>query len=337
MNRTNGDVAKTISARSLWDQVCNAAWRCADPGVQFDSTINAWHTCPHDGRINASNPCSEYMFLDNTACNLASLNLMKFYDADSMHFDLEAFEHSVTIWTVVLEISVLMAAFPSRGIAEMSYRYRTLGLGYANLGAMLMQAKASPTTATKAARSARVSRRSSPAAPTPPAPAWPRSTAPIPASRTTGTRCSASSATTAGPPTGRRPRFERVRGSAHPPGTDRPRSRQRAVGPACRTPPTMLERATVAWDDALDLGEKHGFRNAQVTVIAPTGTIGLPHGLRHDRGRAGLRPHEVQEARRRRLLQDRQPVAAPGTRRTSAIRRGPDRRHPRRTSWARSA
>src|SRR5690606_29779908 len=139
-NRVTGDVAKVVKARHLWHEIGYAAWRCADPGVQYDSTINAWHTCPESGRINASNPCSEYMFLDNTACNLASINLLKFYDSPSRSFDLERYEHAVDLWTVVLEISVLMAAFPSREIAELSYRFRTLGLGYANLGAMLMQA-----------------------------------------------------------------------------------------------------------------------------------------------------------------------------------------------------
>src|SRR5690606_37816502 len=138
--RTDGGLAKTLPASALWDQIAYAAWRCADPGLQFDTTINQWHTCPASGRINASNPCSEYMFLDNTACNLASLNRLKFFDASERRFDLDAFEHATSIWTIVLEISVLMAAFPSREIAQLSYRYRTLGLGYANLGAMLMQA-----------------------------------------------------------------------------------------------------------------------------------------------------------------------------------------------------
>ena len=140
IRRTDGKVAKSLRARDLWDQVCYAAWRCADPGVQFDTTINQWHTCPESGRINASNPCSEYMFLDNTACNLASLNLMKFFDAETRSFDVASFEHAVRLWTIVLEISVMMAAFPSKDIAKRSYDYRTLGLGHANVGAMLMQA-----------------------------------------------------------------------------------------------------------------------------------------------------------------------------------------------------
>ncbi|MCL4211576.1 MAG: adenosylcobalamin-dependent ribonucleoside-diphosphate reductase, partial [Phycisphaerales bacterium] len=138
--RTDGKPAKTLKARDLWRQICAAAWRCADPGLQFDSTINAWHTCPNSGRINASNPCSEYMFLDNTACNLASINVLKFYDAENRVFDLEGYEHAIRLWTIVLEISVLMASFPSQEIAELSWKFRTLGLGYANLGAMLMQA-----------------------------------------------------------------------------------------------------------------------------------------------------------------------------------------------------
>ncbi|MDL1890447.1 vitamin B12-dependent ribonucleotide reductase, partial [Nitrospirales bacterium NOB] len=136
--RTDGKVSKTVKARELWDKIAWAAWTCADPGTQYDTTINEWHTCPNDGRINASNPCSEYMFLDDTACNLASLNLAKFYNAEG-EFDLESFRHAVRIWTIVLEISVLMASFPSRAIAQKSYEFRTLGLGYANLGTILMK------------------------------------------------------------------------------------------------------------------------------------------------------------------------------------------------------
>ncbi len=131
-------VSKTVKARDLWKQIAEAAWQCADPGLQFDTTINDWHTCPEAGRINASNPCSEYMFLDNTACNLASLNLLKFLDQETGEFDVEAFRHAVRLWTIVLEISVLMAQFPSEEIARLSYDYRTLGLGYANLGTVLM-------------------------------------------------------------------------------------------------------------------------------------------------------------------------------------------------------
>src|SRR5216683_517907 len=135
--RTTGKVARTVSARALWDSVAEAAWHSADPGVQYDTTINDWHTCPESGRINASNPCSEYMFLDDTACNLASLSLMRFRNTDGS-LDVTALEHASRLWTIVLEISVMMAQYPSRRIAELSWRYRTLGLGYANLGALLM-------------------------------------------------------------------------------------------------------------------------------------------------------------------------------------------------------
>src|SRR5207245_2098805 len=135
--RTDGKIAKTLRARELWDRIGHAAWASADPGLQFDTTINEWHTCPESGRINASNPCSEYNFLDDTACNLASLNLMAFRLGNG-GFDVAAFEHAVRLWTIVLEISVLMAQFPSKEIARRSYDFRTLGLGYANLGGLLM-------------------------------------------------------------------------------------------------------------------------------------------------------------------------------------------------------
>jgi ribonucleoside-diphosphate reductase alpha chain len=138
-SRKDGDVMKKLKARDLWRQIAEAAWACADPGVQFDTTINEWHTSPAEGRIRASNPCSEYMFLDNTACNLASLNLVKFYDDEEQAFDIDAYLHAIRLWTMVLEISVTMAQFPSREIAEGSYNYRTLGLGYANLGSLLMR------------------------------------------------------------------------------------------------------------------------------------------------------------------------------------------------------
>jgi ribonucleoside-diphosphate reductase alpha chain len=136
--RTDGRVMKKVPAREVWNQISYAAWRCADPGTQYDTTINEWHTCPQGGRINASNPCSEYMFLDNTACNLASINLIKLHNYDTNVFDVEGFEYLSRLWTVVLEISVLMAQFPSKEVAQLSYDYRTLGLGYANLGSVLM-------------------------------------------------------------------------------------------------------------------------------------------------------------------------------------------------------
>ncbi|MEO1009438.1 MAG: adenosylcobalamin-dependent ribonucleoside-diphosphate reductase [Planctomycetota bacterium] len=273
--RTNGEVAGTLDARTLWDDIAYAAWRCADPGVQYDGTINAWHTCPGAGRINASNPCSEYMFLDNTACNLASLNLMTFYDAPSRHFDVRAYEHATDLWTMVLEISVLMAAYPSREVAELSWTYRTLGLGYANLGAMLMQAGI-PYDSEEARAICGC----------------------LTAILTGGSyRMSARMAGEHGPFPGYASEEEHVlrvirnhRRAAH--GVDRealeweglnPQTRPVPIDQAlCRSggvpvanTPELLDRARMAWDQAIQLGEQHGFRNAQTTVIAPTGTIGL--------------------------------------------------------------
>ena len=136
--RSDGRTMKRVKAKKLWDDITYAAWRCADPGTQYNTTINEWHTCPEGGSIRASNPCSEYMFLDNTACNLASVNLRRFFDESDNSFDVNGFEYTVRLWTIVLEISVLMAQFPSKEVAQLSYDYRTLGLGFANLGSMLM-------------------------------------------------------------------------------------------------------------------------------------------------------------------------------------------------------
>ena len=152
-------IAKTLKARELWDKIGYAAWASADPGLQFHTTINDWHTCPASGPIRASNPCSEYMFLDDTACNLASLNLLAFRDPATRQFDIDGFEHAVRLWTIVLEVSVLMAQFPSKEIAQRSYEYRTLGLGYANIGGLLMSAGI-PMTAMLGGRSAERFRRS---------------------------------------------------------------------------------------------------------------------------------------------------------------------------------
>src|SRR3984893_5590483 len=136
--RLDGKAHKAMKARALWDKIGRAAWASADPGLQYDTTINDWHTCPAAGPIRASNPCSEYMFLDDTACNLASLNLIQFRDAATGEFDIESYEHAARLWTIVLEISVMMAQFPAKQIARLSYDYRTLGLGYANIGGLLM-------------------------------------------------------------------------------------------------------------------------------------------------------------------------------------------------------
>ena len=282
--RTSDEVVKSIRARDLWEQIGYAAWRCADPGVQFDSTINEWHTCPTSGRINASNPCSEYMFLDNTACNLASINLLKLYDADTRAFDIEGFEHAIKLWTVVLEISVLMAAFPSREIARLSYEYRTLGLGFANLGAMLMQAGIPYDSDLGRAIAGAIGS--------------------IMTGRSYAT--SGEMAAEHGPFPGffkNREHMLRVirnhRRAAYGVCRDRDHCSDHELGwyEGLQIPPVpiegsqlesdggkyaqiansedLLRHARRAWDEALHGGEAHGFRNAQTTVIAPTGTIGL--------------------------------------------------------------
>ena len=260
-HRKNGKVAKTLKARDLWEQIGDAAWACADPGIQFDTTINEWHTCPESGRINASNPCSEYMFLDDTACNLASLNLLCFRMADGS-FDVEGYRHAVRLWTMVLEISVLMAQFPSPRIAELSYEFRTLGLGYANVGGLLM-ASGIPYDSDKG-----------------------RSLIAAITALTTGEAyaTSADMAEELGPFEGfekNRAAMLRVirnhRRASHGLGTG---YEGLSITPVpldaanCPDAP-LLSAARQSWDEALAKGEKHGFRNAQVSVVAPTGTIGL--------------------------------------------------------------
>ena len=259
--RTTGKTMRTIKARELWDKIAYAAWRCADPGVQYDTTINEWHTCPKGGRIRASNPCSEYMFLDNTACNLASINLRKFYDEEANRFDIPAFEYVVRLWTVVLEISVLMAQFPSKEVAQLSYDYRTLGLGYANLGSLLM-VNGIPYDSEQA-----------------------RAMAAAITAIMTGVayKTSAEMAMHLGP----FPRFAENRDdmlrvirnhrAAAYDATDAYEGLQiKPQGINARyCPEDLLKAATRAWDEALQMGEQYGYRNAQVSVIAPTGTIGL--------------------------------------------------------------
>jgi ribonucleoside-diphosphate reductase alpha chain len=271
--RTDGKVAKTQPARALWDRIAHAAWASADPGLQFDTTINEWHTCPESGRINASNPCSEYNFLDDTACNLASLNLMAFRHAEPAaaelggRFDADGFAHAVQLWTIVLEVSVMMAQFPSAEIARRSYAFRTLGLGYANLGGLLMAMGIAYDSAEGRALGAAIT------------------------ALMTGASYAASAEMASDPglvPNGpfpgfavnreamlrvirnhRRAAYGEIEGyeglSIPPAGLD-----------AANCPdPRLIAAARRSWDTALELGERHGFRNAQATVIAPTGTIGL--------------------------------------------------------------
>ncbi|MBU6413272.1 MAG: adenosylcobalamin-dependent ribonucleoside-diphosphate reductase [Planctomycetes bacterium] len=271
--RTSNKIARTYKAKDVWDQICYAAWRCADPGVQYDTTINAWHTCPSAGRINASNPCSEYMFLDNTACNLASLNVLKFYDAQARSFDVERYEHAVDVWTIVLEVSVLMASFPSREIALLSYKYRTLGLGYANLGAMLMQAGIAYDSEEgraicamlSAILTGRANRQSALLA---------KELGAFPGfdpDRSNMLRVMRNHRRAAHGVARESDQYENLR--IRPVPIDHAVVNGGTVGLANAR--QLLAHSTKAWDDALAFGEQYGYRNAQTTVIAPTGTIGL--------------------------------------------------------------
>ncbi|MGE4631849.1 MAG: adenosylcobalamin-dependent ribonucleoside-diphosphate reductase, partial [Planctomycetota bacterium] len=261
LGRTDGEVIGTIPATELWDKIAESAWSCADPGIQFDTTINEWHTCPIDGRINASNPCSEYMFLDDTACNLASLNLVKFLGEDD-RFDIDAFRHATRIWTVVLEISVLMASYPSEEIARRSYEYRTLGLGYANLGTVLMRlgipydsevgrsicsAITAIMTGQSYATSAEMAKELSPF------PGYSRNK------------------------DGMLKVIRNHRSAVFDVEGDDYEGLSVLPTPldATHCPDYLVDAAQECWNSALELGQEYGYRNAQVTVIAPTGTIGL--------------------------------------------------------------
>jgi ribonucleoside-diphosphate reductase alpha chain len=253
---------KTVRARSLWNEIARSAWQCADPGLQYHTTINDWHTCPAGGEIRASNPCSEYMFLDDTACNLASLNLSAFYDREKGVFDIKAYRHAVRIWTTVLEISVVMAQFPAPKIAELSYEYRTLGLGYANLGTLLMVmglaydsdegravagALSAILTGEAYVQSARMAE------------------ALGPCSRYAENRDSMLRVIR---------NHRRAAYHAAEAEYEGLHTTPWGLDPKC-CPPELLDAARKTWDEALELGSAHGFRNAQVSAIAPTGTIGL--------------------------------------------------------------
>jgi ribonucleoside-diphosphate reductase alpha chain len=259
--RTDGRTMKKIPSQEVWNQIAYAAWRCADPGTQYDTTINEWHTSPKGGRINASNPCSEYMFLDNTACNLASVNLRRLFNEETQTFDVEGFEYVCRLWTAVLEISVLMAQFPSKEVAQLSYDYRTLGLGYANLGSMLM-VMGIPYDSEEA-----------------------RGIAGALTAIMTGIsyKTSAEMAEFLGA----FPRYEenaddmlRVMRNHRAAAYDAEDAYNGlSIKPqgikAQYCPDYLLKSACKSWDDAVEIGEKFGYRNAQTTVIAPTGTIGL--------------------------------------------------------------
>jgi len=286
IRRTDGKIAKTLRARELWDRIGYAAWASADPGLQFDTTINEWHTCPASGRINASNPCSEYNFLDDTACNLASLNLMAFHREYS-GFDVDGFEHAVRLWTIVLEISVLMAQFPSREIARRSYDFRTLGLGYANLGGLLMSmgipydsaagralggAVTALMTGSSYATSAEMAGELG---------AFPGHTENREAMvRVIRNHCRAAHGVSPAPlpANGERegPAKRESEGQLAHMGDYEALSILPVPLDAANCPdPELVAAARRNWDRALALGEQHGFRNAQATVLAPTGTIGL--------------------------------------------------------------
>ncbi len=265
--RLDGKAAKTLKARSLWERIGYAAWASADPGIQYHTTINDWHTCPEFGPIRASNPCSEYMFLDDTACNLASLNLLQFRDTTTKAFDVKGYEHAIRLWTLTLEISVAMAQFPSKEIARLSYDYRTLGLGYANIGGLLMSSgipyDSDHGRAICAALTAILTGRA----------------------YATSAEIAAKSGAFPGHRNNAEAMLRVIRNHKRAADGEAAAYEKLSVAPTpldhgelAKAGPdwaSLSQAARAAWDDALALGEKHGYRNAQVSVIAPTGTIGL--------------------------------------------------------------
>ena len=259
-SRVSGEVVKTVRARELWEQIGHAAWACADPGIQYHDTVNEWHTCPADGEIRGSNPCSEYMFLDDTACNLASMNLLTFLKDGT--FQVEDYMHASRLWTVTLEISVMMAQFPSKEIAKLSYEFRTLGLGYANIGGLLMNmgfgydsaegralcgALTAIMTGVSYATSAEMA----------------GELGPFPGYEKNGKHML------------RVIRNHRNASYGATDGYDALSVKPVPLDHANCPDPSLIDVAMACWDEALNLGEKNGYRNAQATVIAPTGTIGL--------------------------------------------------------------
>lgn len=265
--RTTGKVTKTLKARDLWEKIGYAAWASADPGLHFNTTMNDWHTCKASGRIRASNPCSEYMFLDDTACNLASANLLQFYDREAKAFDVAAYEHLCRLWTIVLEISVTMAQFPSREIAELSYEYRTLGLGYANIGGLLMtmglgydsdEGRALAGALTAVMTGVAYATSAEMAGELGPFPGYKKNASHM--LRVIRNHRIAAHGQATG--------YEDLQVAPVP-------LDHATLAKLGGSSATLSERAKASWDEALVLGEKHGYRNAQATVIAPTGTIGL--------------------------------------------------------------
>ena len=259
--RTTGAVAETIPANQLWHEISKSAWLCADPGIQYDTTINDWHTCKNSGRINGSNPCSEYMFLDDTACNLASINLLKFYDHNNgdWKFKEDEFAHAVQIWTTVLEISIAMAQFPSKLIAQRSFEFRTLGLGYANLGALLMQSGIPYDSEEGRALAAYITA----------------------LMHGEAYNTSAKLADRVGPfakfAENKQSMLEVIQN--HKTAVLGGNFINIGIKPLIlnwnQCPIKSKTRLEKLWNEVVANGEKYGFRNAQVTLLAPTGTIGL--------------------------------------------------------------